>query len=158
MRSRYYNHGGTVISLKKSRPCLTQQGYVFLLYSVFSIASRRRFLILIATVLSMTPVVSYVHVFHPTYRPSVGKPTVTSLPSANVLDEVAAVGATIVIGSVQRTTGGTSLVFTTDEANTDIFETNTTEQTVLAHGLILVLRIKNQPPQPTNQQAHHPVI
>ena len=71
----------------------------------------------------------------PSYRPrpSIGLPTVTSLPSANVLDKVAAVGATLVISTVQRTTGGTSLVFTIDAANTYIFKTNTTEQTVLAH-------------------------
>ena len=110
--------------------------------------------------LSTTLVLSYVHVFPPSYRliPSVGLPTVTSLPSANVLDKVAAaVGATLVIGTVQRTTGGASLVFTTDAANTDIFETKTTEKTVLAHVWFLVLPLKNQPPQPTNQQSNQQV-
>ena len=95
---------------------------MFLLYFVTSIALRKRWLILIATVLSMTPVVSYVHVSSPSYCPSVGQPTVTSFPSANVLNKVAAVGTTIVISYVQRTTGEISLVFTTDSANTDIFE------------------------------------
>ena len=133
---------------------------MFLLWAVFSIASRRHCLILIATVLSMTPVVCYVHAFHPSYHPCVGQPIVTSLASANILNKVAAVGATIVIGLVQRTIEETSLVFTTDAVNTDIYKTNITEQTALAHVRILVLQIKNQPPQPTNQQliqSHHQV-
>ena len=80
-----------------------------------SITSRRRSLILIATVLSMTLVVNYIHTFPPSYRPSpsVGRPIVTSLLSVNV-KEVIAVGATLVIGTVQKTTRETSLEFTTD--------------------------------------------
>ena len=84
MRSRCYSHGGTVTSLPKSCPCLTQQGYAFLLWPVFSIASRRCCLITTATVLSTTPVASYVHVFHPSSRPRAVQPTVMSL--ANVID------------------------------------------------------------------------
>ena len=122
-------------------------------YSVISrtiaITSRRRYLILIPTVLSMTLVAIYVHVSPPSYRLSlrVGLPTAISLPAANVLDKVAAVDATLVIDTVLGMKEGTSLVSTTDAVNTGTFETNTTGQAVLAHDIrILVIWMKNQPP------------
>ena len=71
----------------------------------------------------------------PSYCPSlhVGLPTAISLPAVNVLDKVAAMGAILVIDTVLKTKGGTSLVSTTDAVNTGTFKTNTTGQTVLVH-------------------------
>ena len=94
-------------------------------------------MILIVTVLSMTLVASYVHVFPHSYRPSlcVGLPTTINLHAANVPDKVAAVEALIVFDTVLKTREGTSLVSTTDGVNKGIFETNTTGQTVLAHDI-----------------------
>ena len=111
-------------------------------------------------VLSMTLVASYVHVSPPSYRPSlcVGLPTAIDLHAANVLDEVIAVDAIIVINTVVKTKEGTSLASTTDAVITGTLETNTTGQTMLAHDVrILDTWTKNQPPMTNRQHRHqHP--
>ena len=110
-----------------------------LFYSVtsgtISFTSRRCCLILIVTVLSMTLVASYVlvspHFYHPS--PYVGSPTTIDLHAAIVPDEVSAVEVLIVVDTVLKMKEETSLASTTDGVNTDIFKTNTTGRTVLAH-------------------------
>ena len=90
-------------------------------------------------VLYTLPVACYIPVFPPSFHPRVDQPTVTSLVTV-IGHDVAPAGHTLVINNVHKTREETCLVFTTDEDNTDIFETNTAqEEDTLVHVRIPIL-------------------
>ena len=105
----------------------------------------------------MTLVPSYVLVSLLSYRPSpsAGTPTTIDIHADNVPDGVVPVVVLIVVDTVVQMKEETSLVSTIDGVNTGIFETNTTEKTVLAHDVqTLVTQMKNQAPMTNSQHRH----